>query len=116
MTDISPEVQRFVVERIQSVAQLELVLVLHRDPSVEWTVPMASAEMRYPRAWVAEQLLDFERAGLVETGARVELSYRYEPRGCLADRRRLAQTFDRRPRAITAMIFADAFRIRGKGD
>lgn len=117
MTDISPEVQRFVVERIHSVAQLELLLVLHRDPSVEWTVPMASAEMRYPRAWVAEQLLDFQRAGLVETGARVELSYRYEPRGCLArivDE--LAETFDRRPRAITAMIFADAFRIRGKGD
>ena len=51
MTDISPEVQRFVVERIQSVAQLEL-----------------------------------------------------------------AETSDRRPRAITAMIFADAFRIRRKGD
>lgn len=57
MTDISPEVRQFVVERIHSVAQLELLLVLRRDPSVEWTVPMASAEMRYPRDWVAEQLL-----------------------------------------------------------
>jgi hypothetical protein len=28
----------------------------------------------------------------------------------------LAETFSRRPRAITAMIFADAFRIRGKHD
>jgi hypothetical protein len=65
VTDISPDVRRFVVERIHSVAQLELLLVL-RDPSVEWTVPMASAEMRYPRDWVAEQLLDFHRAGLVE--------------------------------------------------
>jgi hypothetical protein len=117
VADISPDVQRFVVERINSVAQLELLLALRRDPSVEWTVPMASAEMRYPRAWVAEQLLGFQRAGLVETGARVELSFRYEPRGGLArivDE--LAETFDRRPRAITAMIFADAFRIRGKGD
>jgi hypothetical protein len=70
MTDISPDVRQFVVERIHSVAQLELLLVLHRDPSVEWTVPMASAEMRYPRDWVAEQFLDFQRAGLVETGAR----------------------------------------------
>jgi hypothetical protein len=117
VTDISPEVRQFVVERIRSVAQLELLLVLRRDPSVEWTVPMASAEMRYPRDWVAEQLLGFHRAGLVETGARVELSYRYEPRGCLArivDE--LAETFSRRPRAITAMIFADAFRIGGKGE
>lgn len=66
---------------------------------------------------MAEQLLGFHRAGLVETGARVELSYRYEPRGCMArivDE--LAETFSRRPQAITSMIFADAFRIRGRGD
>jgi hypothetical protein len=62
VTDISPEVRQFVVERIHSVAQLELLLVLRRDPSVEWTVPMASAEMRYPRDWVAEQLLPHRMA------------------------------------------------------
>lgn len=117
MTEISPAVRQFVIERIHSVAQLELLLVLHRDPSVEWTVPMASAEMRYPRDWVAEQLLDFHRSGLVGTGDRVELSYRYEPRACLArivDE--LAETFNRRRTTVTALIFADAFRLRGKGD
>jgi hypothetical protein len=115
VTDISPDVRRFVGERIHSVAQLELLLVLRRDPTVEWTVSMASAEMRYPRDWVAEQLLGFEREGLVATGERVELSWRYEPRGCLArivDE--LAETFARRPRTVTAMIFADAFRLRGR--
>jgi hypothetical protein len=113
VTEISPDVRQFVVERIHSVSQLELLLVLHRDPTIEWTVPMASAEMRYPRDWVAQQLLDFHRGGLVAT----ELSYRYDPRGCLGrivDE--LAETFSRRRTTITALIFADAFRVRGKSD
>jgi hypothetical protein len=65
---ISPEVRRFVLERIHSVAQLELLLMLHRDPSVEWTAETAGREMRYPADLAAAELLGLRRAGLV--GAR----------------------------------------------
>jgi hypothetical protein len=119
---ISPELRRFVLERIHSVAQLELLLMLHRDPTVEWTAETAGREMRYPADWAAAQLVGFRRAGLV--GAR-GASYRYRPRSALAHVvDELAETFTRRRSTVTALIFSgagkdvqcfsDAFRVPRK--
>jgi hypothetical protein len=119
---ISPEVRRFVAERIHSVAQLELLLMLHRDPGVEWTAEAAAREMRYPTDWAAAELLSFRRAGLV--GAR-GLAYRFRARSALAGVvDELAETFARRRSTVTALIFSgagkdvqcfsDAFRVARK--
>jgi hypothetical protein len=120
---ISPDVRRFVAERIHSVAQLELLLILHRDPSVEWTAESAGREMRYPTDWAAAQLLAFQRTGLVGSRGGERPTYRYRPRTGL-DRivDELAETFSRRRTTITALIFSgagedvqrfsDAFRLR----
>jgi hypothetical protein len=124
---ISPDVRRFVTERIHSVAELELLLMLHRDPSVEWTAESAGREMRYPAEWVAERLVEFDRGGLVGSRRRGQPTYRYRPRAGLArvvDE--LADTFSRRRMAVTALIFSgaardaerlsDAFRLRRKDE
>jgi hypothetical protein len=103
---ISPEVRRFVAERIHSVAQLELLLMLHRDPSIEWTAESAGREMRYPADWAAAQLVGFREAGLVGATGR---AYRYRPRsglGRIVDE--LAETFSRRRRTVTTLIFSGA--------
>ena len=121
---ISPDVHRFVTERIHSVAQLELLLMLHRDPTVEWTAEAAAREMRYPADWAAAELLGFRRAGLV--GKRGG-AYRFRPRSALAHVvDELAETFSRRRSTVTALIFSgagkdvqrfsDAFRIPRKED
>jgi hypothetical protein len=112
-------VYRFVTERIHSVAQLELLLMLHRDPTVEWTAEAAAREMRYPADWAAEELLGFRRVGLVAKRGR---AYRFRARSALAavvDE--LAETFSRRRSTVTALIFSgtgedvqhfsDAFRV-----
>ena len=124
---ISPDVRQFIAERIHSVAQLELLLMLHRDPSVEWTAESAGREMRYPVDWAAEQLLGFQRAGLLRARGRAERSYRYGPAATLSrvvDE--LADTFSRRRSSVTALIFSgegrdvrcfsDAFRVTRKDD
>lgn len=124
---ISPAVRRFVAERIHSVAELELLLMLHRDPSVEWTAESAGREMRFPADWVAQQLVGFERAGLLGESGRPQSRYRYRPTDALArvvDE--LAETFSRRRTTVTALIysgagkdvqcFSDAFRLRGKDE
>jgi hypothetical protein len=120
---ISPDVRSFVAERIHSVAQLELLLILHRDPSVQWTAESAGREMRFPSEWVAEQLAGFHRAGLVGWMGTDQRTYRYRPRPGL-DRivDELAQTFSRRRNTVTGLIysraekdmqsFSDAFLLR----
>jgi hypothetical protein len=123
---ISPVVRRFVAERIGSVAQLELLLILRRDPGVEWTAESAGREMRFPADWVAAQLVGFDRAGLVGSSGGEQRTYRYGPRpgvGRIVDE--LAETFSRRPSAVTSLIytraakdarcFSDAFRL-GRDD
>jgi hypothetical protein len=124
---ISPDVRRFVVERIHSVAQLELLLMLHRDPSAEWSAEAAGREMRYPADWAAEELLGFQRAGLVGARGRGTRTYRYRPRSALSHIvDELADTFSRRRSSVTALIysdagndaqcFSDAFRVPRKDD
>jgi hypothetical protein len=116
--------RRFVVERIHSVAQLELLLILHRDPAVAWTAESAAREMRYPADWAAAQLAGFQNVGLVGASGH---TYRYDPRSGL-DRivDELADTFSRRRNSVTALIFSgtgtdvqcfsDAFRVPRKDD
>jgi hypothetical protein len=119
---ISPDVRRFVAESIRSVAQLELLLILHRDPAIEWTAESAAREMRFPADWVAEQLVGFHRAGLVGSSCRKQRTYRYGPRpGLERIVDELAETFSRRPTTVTSLIFSraaedvrrfsDAFRL-----
>ena len=123
---ISPDVRRFVAESIGSVAQLELLLILRRDPAVEWTAESAGREMRFPADWVAAQLVAFHRTGLVGSSGREQRTYRYGPRaglGRIVDE--LAEMFSRRPTAVTSLIytraaddarrFSDAFRL-GRDD
>jgi hypothetical protein len=120
---ISPDVRRFVAQSIRSVAQLELLLILHRDPAIEWTAESAAREMRFPADWVAEQLAGFHRAGLVGSSGRKQRIYRYGPRpGLERIIDELAETFSRRPTTVTSLIFSrgdedvrcfsDAFRLR----
>lgn len=126
-TPISPEVRRFVIEHIDSVAQLELLLMLHRDPRVAWTPEQAGREMRCPAPWAATQLERFRVSGWVSVshGADQHFCYRARGRiGRLIDE--LAAIYARRKTSVTGLIytrgssdlstFSDAFRIRDHDD
>jgi hypothetical protein len=120
---ISLRAQAFVADHIHSVTQLELLLLLHRDPRVEWTAARAAAEMRFPPAWARDQLERFAQSGLVAARDEDEPSFRYRPGGdhaVVVDE--LAELYSRRRTSLTTLIFSpardevqllsDAFRIR----
>ena len=120
---ISPRVRTFVAEHIDSVTELELLLLLHRDPAAVWTAADAAREMRMPRGWAAAHLGRFSAAGLLThtDDADPFFSYRAD-NDAAAVIDEVAETFRRRRTSMTALIFSpttpdiallsDAFRIR----
>lgn len=105
--------------------QLELVLLLHRDPAATWTAERVAAEMRYPSTWSADQLGRFARAGLFDEAEGEGFRYRASnDRAGVVDE--LAELYRRRRTSLTSLIFtraaeevqllSDAFRIRRERD
>lgn len=107
----SPGVRRFIAEHIDSVTQLELLRVLHRDPTVSWTADEAGREMRLPTGWAAMHLERFDALGLLESSGGSDPRYRYRPDSewaALVDE--VAETFRLRRTSMTALIFAPTTR------
>jgi hypothetical protein len=74
---ISPGVRRFVAEHIDSVTQLELLLILHRDPARAWSAEGVGREMRLPPAWAGAQLERFTLQGLLVCSEEPQASFSY---------------------------------------
>jgi hypothetical protein len=53
---LSHDARRLLADHVHSVLQLELVLLLARDPARVWTPADAAAELRAPEPWVGAQL------------------------------------------------------------
>jgi hypothetical protein len=113
-------VKRLIAERIDSVPELEAVLLLREHPEREWT-PSEAGQRLYVSTTVAAHVL----AKLAEDGliAGSEAGYRYAPGDELANAvDRLAETYAHHLVEVTRMIhtkpaesvrqFADAFRFR----
>jgi hypothetical protein len=80
---LSAASRRFLVEDIESVMQLELVLLLHRDGGLAWSSAAASRELRAPQPWVETQLARFVQRGLAETTPEDDPRYRFDSTGPL---------------------------------
>ena len=124
---IPADVARFLSEDIESVRQLEALLLLRRDAERAWTPEEVSAELRSGVGWSARQLEDLRAKGLLEPTAATtgDPAFRYAPSTAglreLADV--VADLFARRKTKVIELIFgpgdtdsaqsfADAFRIR----
>ena len=123
-TRIPEDVAQFIIEKIDSVAQLEALLLLRDNPQQQWDV-----------AAVAKRLyIDDEQAGKVLARLREEellvpesgqsLAYRYEPGSPVLSQMvdRVAEIYTKHLVPITNLIhskpksrvqeFADAFKFR----
>ena len=121
---IPDDVVRFVLDKIDSVAQLEAVLLLRSDPKKEWSAGALAARLYISEAQTGELLLGLRSQGLVAAGDGVPAMYRYGPAtpefSQMLDR--LAAIYAKQLVAITHLIhskqkprvqaFADAFRFR----
>lgn len=123
---IPEEVRRFLANHVNSVEQLEVLLLLRRTADRDWTAAQVADELRIDRASARRRLYDLHRAGLVGLyTSGTEGRFRYDPSDAHAEAvDRLADIYvTHRVAVITFIIskpldeirsFADAFRIRGK--
>jgi hypothetical protein len=123
---ISDRLRRFIAQYIHSVAQLEILLLLHTNPSQAWTAAAIARELRVEVSGAAEQLLLLATAGLAQNesppGAPPAYHYHASTPEVQADTLALAQAYLIRRVTIIGLIFAnpsdkirsfsDAFRLR----
>jgi hypothetical protein len=76
---LSEDVKKFIADHINSLAQLEMLLLLHSRPEKAWTAQAVSQELRLSPASAAMHLADLERRGLLTVSEAAEPLYRYWP-------------------------------------
>lgn len=122
--EIPTHVQRFIVEQVRSVVELELLLLMQAAPDRAWTAAELAGELRVAQAWAERELDDLTQRGIVVSGPGPDRNFRYQPRSREIDAtiRELARVYSERRVTVTQMIFtapadpiqifSDAFRLR----
>lgn len=123
---LNDELLAFIRGSLRSVWALELLLLLRRTRDRHWTSDQLVQEMRASGAIVAQSLQELQTAGLV--ACEQDGSCVYAPASPVLDDLcgRLEEAHRQRPVGVVNAIlkapkgnlqtFADAFRIKGKGD
>jgi DNA-binding IclR family transcriptional regulator len=123
-TAIPHSVQLLLRERIQSIAQLEVLLSLRAAPATIHCVAELAKELYTPESMTASLLEGLRTRGLAERVEGAPSGYRYAPKTAELARAvdELAQLYQQRRVTIINLIysnpvktlqdFADAFRIR----
>jgi predicted transcriptional regulator len=123
--DISEDLKQFVFTHVDSVEQLEVMMLLRTDRDKWWTAKTLSEEMRTSAASIANRLNIIYSFGLVEKDEAG--AFRYKPHNVELERtmEKLAEAYRIRKHRIFALIFspmkkarnfADAFLISQKKD
>lgn len=126
-TGIPEDVQRFVRAHIDSVEQLDVLLLLFRTAPRAWTPVAVSRELRIDAVSAARRLDDFLARGLVTVHTGDEtLHYTYDASDpernatierlgtAYAERRTTLIQFIFSAPVRDVRVFADAFRLRKK--
>jgi hypothetical protein len=122
-------VRQLISERIDSVVQLEVLLLLARDRARVWTPHDVSQTLRIDENWAAGELATLRGRALIGAAAAegAGTGFQYAPATGELDAavQELAKAYTDRRVAVVSFIFskpldkiqtfADAFRIRGKG-
>ena len=121
---ISKEVEQFIYDNINSVEQLEVLLLLAAEPQREWSAARVSQELRIQPESAANRLADLHSRGILDSKPEAEPQYSYKPRTkALQDAvSGLVRTYKERRVAVISLIFskptdnvrvfADAFRLK----
>ncbi|MBI2816534.1 MAG: hypothetical protein HYX72_06315 [Acidobacteria bacterium] len=121
---IAEDLARFIVERIDSVAQLEALLLLRANPAQYWAIESLAQRLYIGESQTAEVIARLAADGIVAANGREPPQYSYQPATnelrLLVDR--LAETYAKHLVPVTNLIhskprtriqeFADAFKLR----
>jgi hypothetical protein len=120
--DFTAELKQFIAQEVESLAQLEALLILRRDPQKHWQSPELAQQLYITPDMCEAILADLERRGF--TARAPGAGYHYQPRDQAADRllNDLSTIYQQRRVAVITEIyskpvnkvqtFADAFRLR----
>jgi hypothetical protein len=127
--EIAQDVRKFLHDHIESVVQLEVLLLLHANPAADFAAADVARELRIDGAYADAQLVNLTVRGMLRPiGAA---AYRYAPgtpeldasiaglARAYADRRVsvIGLVYSKPPPTDPVRSFADAFRLRKeKGD
>lgn len=123
MPELPDDVERFISEHVDSLAQLEILLLLRARPSKEFQPAEVTAELRLGPATAPERLADLSSLGILAVQGDPP-RYRYAPTSdearrvidalarCYAERRVVVITQIFSPRSDSVRSFADAFKLR----
>lgn len=126
--DVSPEVRRFLADHIESVLELEALLLLAADPARRWTAADVARELRVDAAWAGPQLSRLCDRGVLQCESGPDPVFQFAPRVPEFEQivRELADAYITRRVTVISLIFAkpidklksfaDAFRIRREED
>lgn len=121
---ISTALGELLQQRLSTLEQVEIVLLLRRDPSRSWTAPQVAAELGSAPESAAMRLFLLASSGLIAFEAAGLPRYRYDPADATLDALlgELAEVCERDPQSITSLVgtrapdpirsFADAFKLR----
>jgi hypothetical protein len=121
------EVKQFIYTYINSVEQLEVLLLLHTNHTTDWSAHRVSEALRTNELSAASRLADLAARGILVATGESPILYRYAPTpdslndtiSTLASlyvhfRFRIIEAIFAKPNDYVR-VYADAFRIR-KGD
>jgi DNA-binding IscR family transcriptional regulator len=123
--DLIPEdVRQFILKSIDSIAQLEALLLLYRSPEEEWSISAVAQRLYIPEQEASPLLARLQAEGLIVARAGESLLFQYQPDSIeLAELvKRVAEIYSKHLVPVTNLIhskprtriqeFADAFKLR----
>jgi hypothetical protein len=123
-TDFPAEIEQFIAQHIESLAQLELLLMMRREPGRAWSCYDLARQLYVAPDVCLGILADLERRGFVHRDSSDDNLYSYRGGSAEIDRLidQLAALYQERRVAVITQIyskpvkqvqtFADAFRLR----
>ena len=121
---IPDDVAEFIIEKIDSVAHMEAILLLRRNPKEKWSIPVLSERLYVSRNQAAELLARLCAQGIVAADAGDRSLYQYQPNSPDLEQmlNRVADAYAKHLVPVTNLIhsrprirvqeFADAFKFR----
>lgn len=105
---ISDHVRTLIADQIESVVQLEILLLLRESPEREFAAREVADALRIGPAWAEPHLLGLCARGILTCTSEPEKRYRYHPISSelAAAIDELAQCYAERRVSVTALIFS----------
>lgn len=121
---IPSDLRQFIIKSIDSIAQLEALLLLRGSPNEEWSAQEVARRLYISEQEVVPLLTRLNAEGLIANNSDQPPLYRYEPEtpemALLVDR--LAESYSKHLVPVTNLVhskpitrvqeFADAFKLR----